>query len=86
MTPWAALKFEKFAIFAAFFKNVRVDLEKMVTMTTHGVVAQLQIRQIKADEKLDGGTLYDQLPSGSFAAASLKKPIKWPNVKDSEVP
>ena len=73
-------------IFGAFFENVKVDLDKMAALTAHGVVGQNKIRQIKADEKLEGVTVYDQPPSGSYAAPRSKKPLKRPNVKDSEVP
>ena len=77
---------EKSAIFKAFLENVKVDLDKMAALTAHGVVAKSRIRQTKADEKLKGVTVYDQPPSGSYAAARSKKPLKRPNVKDSEVP
>ena len=72
-------------MFEAFFEYVKVDLDKMVALTAHGVVAQSWIRQIKAEEKLEGVTVYDQPPSGSYAAARSKKPLKWPNVKDSDM-
>ena len=86
MTLWVALKSKKIAIFAAFFENVKVDLDKMAALTAHGVVGKIWRRQIKADEKLEGVTVYDQPPSGSYATPRSKKRLKWPNVKDFEMP
>ena len=86
MTLWAAPKPKKSPIFEAFFENVKVDIDKMAAMSAHGVVGQSRIRQIKADEKLEGVTVYDQRPLGSHAAARSKRPLKQPNVRDSEMP